>query len=83
VKGEGKRTEYVVLRQTGIGETPRGWMEQGRVAATSAKAAIAQAVGETSGTYTAVPARSFQPVTVSVEQKATLKFSEQKPEPST
>jgi hypothetical protein len=71
---KGKSTQYVVLRRSEPGEPHVVWEEAGRASAASAKAAISQVVGETAGTYVAVPARSFQPVEVTVEQKATLKF---------
>lgn len=76
--GEGKRTEYVVLRRGSQKSEGRDWLWEtiGRASATSAKAAIAQCAGETSGSYVAVPARSFQPVYVTVAQKATLSFGE-------
>lgn len=78
---EGKRTRYIVLRQFGVEE--QQWLAVGITNATSAKAAIAQCVAETSGEYVAVPERSFQPVQVTVAQKATLSFGEpSKPEPS-
>jgi hypothetical protein len=72
----GKRTEYVVLRrEPGEAESPTTpWLMAGRASATSAKAAISQVVKNKGGTFVAVPARSFQPVEVTVEQKATLKF---------
>lgn len=74
-------TEYVVLRESPGSVTV--WQEVGSATATSAKGAIAQCVGEASGTFVAVPARSFQPVKVTVAQKATLSFgAPSKPEPS-
>lgn len=79
---EGKSTEYVVLRHNSarLNEAAAHWQEDGRATATSAKEAIKQVVGDKGGTFVAIPARSFQPVTVTIEQKATLKFGEAKKE---
>lgn len=83
---EAKRTEYVVLRAVAAGANPSevaAWEELERTAATSAKAAITACVKDVTGTYVAVPARSFQPARVTVAQKATLSFGEPlKPESS-
>lgn len=68
-------TEYIILLQN-----EKGWEDIGRTSAASAKAAVAQAMKSPTGappkdggTFVAVPARSWQPVTVQVE--TALKFS--------
>ena len=78
----GKPREYVVLRQFQGTEAPgmatpqrAGWEEAGRQNASSAKAAISKFAGEKGGTFVAIPARSWSPMTVDIEQKATLKWS--------
>lgn len=72
-------TEYAILRQADDGT----WEAVGTASARSARSAIRDRVdgsqqsaaylGE--GTYVAVPARSWQPVTVKTETKTELKFS--------
>jgi hypothetical protein len=73
------RTEYVVLRE--VDREADGWAVELKVKATSAEAAIkavavdyAQAAGHTDDRFVAVPARSWQPRTVSfkTETKAVL-----------
>ena len=66
-------TNYIVLRQ----DTPDGiWHENGPpVESVSAEAAIRKAVGEVSGTYVAIPVRSFSPITVTVETKKVVKLA--------
>jgi hypothetical protein len=71
----GKRTEYVVLFEHDDVNGPKHWTQIDHVSAASAKEAIKQAFGDAPGRYVAVPVRSFQPVEVRIEQKATLKFS--------
>lgn len=76
-------TEYIVLEK--IGEA---WSPCGPVSAPSARSAIRAMVHSTtpheervdgegirSGEFVAVPVRSWDPVTVSVETKTSLKFS--------
>ena len=69
-------TEYVILLQDEKGH----WEDIGRTRSASRKAAVAQAMKSPTGappanggTFIAVPARSWQPVKVAVEQA--LKFS--------
>ena len=64
---------YIVLRLA-----DGDWREHGpRQQARSAHAAIRQALDqEQSGTYVAIPARSFQPVTVTVQTQTVLKLQE-------
>lgn len=69
-------TEYKILRRRESAESLDGgapWMEAGTVEASSAREAIRKSVTE-SGTVVAVPARSWLPLTVSIEtkQKVTL-----------
>lgn len=74
-------TEYVILANIDDGG-PR-WQEVARVKARSASAAIREMVSvsangllpeDSGGTYVAVPARSWRPVTVTVETKTSLRF---------
>ena len=71
-------TEYVVLAKDGSGlwEPIRNAGGIEVYAASSVNGAIRKAVsnGE-GGTFVAVPARSWKPVTVKVETKTALKFS--------
>lgn len=65
-ENEQKRSTYVVL----VGAPESGWVETNRVDAASAEAAIrrtADLQGE--GKYVAIPARSWKPISVSVETK--------------
>lgn len=67
-KKSGAATEYLILSKSAGSST---WTEQKTVEASSAKAAVRKFLGEASnpdGTYVAVPARSWQPVTVKTEQ---------------
>lgn len=68
-------TEYVILKLDGNDESL--WSRwEGTVKATSARAAVSAAAKDDlqpSGEYVAIPARSWQPVTVKVE--TALKFS--------
>lgn len=69
-KEERGATEYVILRLLDQLEHPGGWMECGRSSGSSGRAALhalADELGE--GTYIAVPARSWQPLTIAVETK--------------
>jgi hypothetical protein len=79
-------TEYVVLKENSdpLPEdlqnyefNPRGFHVVHTVEARSATAAVRDWLkdGETEGTFVAVPARSWKPVTVKVETKTALKFS--------
>ena len=68
--GERAGTEYVLLRLLDQLEHPGGWMECGRSAGQSGRAALNALVDDLGeGTYIAVPARSWQPMTVTVETK--------------
>lgn len=78
-------TAYVILRRdTGTDSTGNQWREDGpHQTARSAKQAIRQALElraesdvQPSGTYVAVPYRSFQPVTVTVQTQTVLKLQE-------
>lgn len=71
-------TEYVILAQDlpanksdGQGD---GWLKVNKVTARSANEAVKAACGGKAGLYVAIPARSFQPVTVKVETKTTIKL---------
>lgn len=59
-------TEYIVLTQNADGD----WVIHETVHAATAQAAIRS--GQTAGTYVAVPARSWKPVTVKTETKTVL-----------
>ena len=71
-------TAYIILEKT-----EEGWKEIGSMEARSARSAIRERIdgaGQSSaykgkGSYVAVPARSWQPVSVEVETKTQLKFS--------
>ncbi len=68
-------TEYQVFHYL---DTEDAWRGVGRGLARSAKAAIQTHLDSTpaaDGTYAAVPARSWKPVTVKVETKTALRFS--------
>lgn len=70
-------TSYVVLRKADQGSGQMGWLEMGPpVDAVDSNAAIRKAVEDKNveGQYVAVPMRSFQIVTVSVETKRTVKI---------
>lgn len=72
-------TEYVVLRENIASKdtvSPNAGTHSivTTVKARSAADAIRQAAGKTEGTYRAVPARSFQPVKVTVETTTTIKL---------
>lgn len=69
-------TEYVVLGLIEH-EDGDGWFEHARVEERSAQAAVRSALDgiQEDGTYVAVPARSWKPVTVKVETKTALRFS--------
>jgi len=74
-------TEYGIFKAkhpTGeSGEMSDEWQWVNTLNARSTRAAIAAhlANGKDSGTFVAVPARSFKPVTVQVETKTALRFS--------
>ena len=85
-KAKAAQTSYVVLkkiRSTATGASassagPQGtvWEELPSVVeASSAAAAVRASVGEAEGVYVAVPARSWQPVTVKVERKTVVKLT--------
>ncbi len=67
-------TRYIVFRK---GTEDDLWSEGVTTEARSAKAAVQSALLNSTegGTFVAVPARSFRPVTVKVETKTALKFS--------
>jgi len=72
-------TEYVILKQTGQGD----WSDGVTTTARSADQAVRETVSklaesEQSGTYVAIPARSFKPVTVVKQTVTTLKIEEAK-----
>lgn len=63
-------TDYLVFQQD---EHSQDWSSAGAVTATSADAAVrAVALTDGPGVYAAVPARSWQPRTVKVEQRASF-----------
>lgn len=73
-------TAYVILR---FNEATDEWSEYGdRVGSTSAQGAIrahlTHRATDPTGTYVAVPARSWKPVTVQAVQTTTLKLEEAK-----
>lgn len=71
-------TTYIVLRLDEIPDS-KGWAEIARVTAPSASSAIRNAlVGPVArdGTYVAVPARSWRPVTVQAVQTTVLRLEE-------
>ena len=68
-------TEYMILR----GVNNDGWVIEKKVTARSAKSAVRELLNgahheNEHGRYVAVPVRSWQPVTVTVETKTQLKF---------
>ena len=67
-------TEYVILSKTG-----QSWVEQATVTARSAKAAVRewldQGADKPEGVYVAVPARSWQPITVKTETQTKIKLT--------
>lgn len=79
-------TSYLVLQQAAAepanqassgGGRAGGWFQVGpAVESVSAEAAIRKVVTDKSGTYVAVPLRSWSPITVTVETKRTLKLTE-------
>lgn len=90
-QGPKVKTTYIVLKgpvkapaNTATTSGPNGWTRVGEVEATSAEAAIrthAENIStdgttlDGSGTYVAIPARSWKPTTVTVETKTTLKLT--------
>lgn len=78
-------TKYVVLRQEMAGDPARGsWHEVTSAAASSAEGAIRAVVGkltekDQAGTFVAVPARSWKPVTVNPQTTIRLELTEAKP----
>jgi hypothetical protein len=74
-------TTYIVLRlQAGVGEQETSWGVVSKVEnVKSANAALRAAVNTAdtknpSGTYVAVPARSWKPVTVSIETQTVIRL---------
>ncbi len=63
-------TNYVILR---LDSETSSWKEHGEATATSPQRAI-RAIENGAGVYTAVPARSWKPVTVTVETKTVVKL---------
>ncbi len=80
-------TDYMVLAERNNGERPTSgssastlvygkiWQPLKTVKARSATEAVKLAAGETAGTYMAVPARSWKPVTVTVEQTTRIRLT--------
>lgn len=72
-----RATEYVILESTGDDSGP--WAVRERVKATSQTAAIRQAYAgmetDEGATLAAVPASSWQPKSVSVEQRPQIKLA--------
>jgi hypothetical protein len=85
---EGPRASYVVLQLVTTEEhdeatqrdgVTQSWRDIGSVPARSAEAAIREVLAgdsEGSGTYVAIPARSWKPVTVRAETTTTLRIEE-------
>ena len=75
------KTSYAVLRATGVnssdgpGDRVRAWETIAEVEAANAQDAIRQAAKGAEGVYVAVPARSWQPVTVKVETRTVVKLT--------
>jgi hypothetical protein len=75
-------TKYLVLRQAPAtaGDPPSAsWTNVAEVEASGPTSAIKQVAAEAStakGTYVAVPARSWKPVTVQAVQTTTIKLGE-------
>ncbi len=71
--------EYVVLIRTDARNSTLGtastWQEVKTVAARSADAAVKEAAEEVPGRYVAVPARSWSPRTVTVEQTTRIRLT--------
>jgi hypothetical protein len=69
-------TSYVCLKKLpGVKDEAPRWIQGVTIDAVSAEAAVRKTVdGEQGGTYVAVPLRSFQEMTVTVETKRTLKL---------
>lgn len=72
-------TEYVVMSATRADETDSAWAEVGHFEARDARAAVAAYVSQNgvpkSGSFIAVPLRSFKPIKVDVETQTKLKFT--------
>lgn len=73
------RSEYVILEREAV-PTDQGWREFARETAHSAETAIRNALeGNTDGgTFVAIPARSWRPITVRALTVTTLKLEEVK-----
>lgn len=74
-------TAYIVLRRFSGPTSDESWIEvlDGAIQATSATDAVRRAAASKSpadGTYVAVPARSWKPVTVQAVQITTIKLGE-------
>jgi hypothetical protein len=77
-KAKQKPTEYHVLKlDTSVGANERWVVHARNVEAQGAHAAIRKAVtaSDEAQTFVAVPSRSFQPITVTVETKTQLVLS--------
>lgn len=68
-------TSYVVLKKDArIDGGDWQWLQGPTVEALSAEAAVRKAIdGDSGGTFVAIPIRSFQEMTVTVETKRTVK----------
>jgi hypothetical protein len=76
-------TEYVVLRSNSSPGSEGRWDRVNVITARSADQAVREVVGklaeaDQSGTFVAIPARSFKPVTVRTQTVTTLKLEEAK-----
>jgi hypothetical protein len=67
-----KGTKYVVLRETSAAGAVANYEPVDVVEAASDKAALRKAVTET-GTYVAIPARSFKPTPVTISTEPIVK----------
>ena len=66
-------TIYIILRRNGDAQ----WREEGTIIASSARSAIRAMFrhDQAPGTFVAVPARNFQPLTVNVKTEQRVVFS--------
>ena len=73
------KTAYVVLKLDETAERGPRWIEGPTVDAASADAAIRASIdggGSATGTFVAVPARSWNPASVTTETKTVVKIAE-------
>jgi len=70
-------TNYIILRQNGEGEWQELGEAGGTIIASSARSAIRAMFrhDQAPGTFVAVPARNFQPLTVNVKTEQRVVFS--------